>query len=122
MDEQLIAIFDQSLRRCDNDPKFLDTFYERFLASSPKVQEKFANTDFAKQKRLLRASFYLILLASEDPEKVRSGTSAILPTATVPATSTSEASSTISGWTAYSRQSKSVIPTTAPRWSRRGSR
>ena len=36
---------------------------------SPKVKEKFANTDFAKQKRLLRASFYLILLASEDPDK-----------------------------------------------------
>ena len=69
MDETVIATFDQSLRRCDNDPRFLDIFYERFLDSSPKVKEKFANTDFAKQKRLLRASFYLILLASEDPDK-----------------------------------------------------
>ena len=68
MDEKVIATFDQSLHRCDNNPQFLDLFYERFLASSPKVRQKFENTDFDKQKRLLRASFYLILLASEDPE------------------------------------------------------
>lgn len=69
MDEKVIATFDQSLRRCDSEPRFLDVFYERFIESSPKVKEKFANTDFDKQKRLLRASFYLILLAAEDPEK-----------------------------------------------------
>jgi hemoglobin-like flavoprotein len=69
MDEKVKATFEQSLRRCDNKKRFLDLFYERFLASSPKVKEKFASTDFEKQKRLLRASFYLILLASEDPEK-----------------------------------------------------
>jgi len=68
MDEKVIATFDQSLHRCDSNPQFLDLFYERFLASSPKVRQRFENTDFAKQKRLLRASFYLILLASEDPE------------------------------------------------------
>ena len=67
MDEQTIETFEQSLRRCDADPEFLDIFYDRFLASSPKVKSKFADTDFHRQKRLLRASFYLILLASEDP-------------------------------------------------------
>jgi hemoglobin-like flavoprotein len=68
MDEKTIEIFDKSLHRCDSNPRFLDFFYEKFLASSPKVAEKFANTDFGRQKRLLRASFYLILLASADPE------------------------------------------------------
>lgn len=67
MDEKTIQIFEQSLRRCDSNPAFLDIFYEHFLASSPKIKERFANTDFHRQKRLLRASFYLILLASEDP-------------------------------------------------------
>jgi len=66
MDEKVVATFDESLRRCDSNPRFLDIFYEKFLASSPDVQEKFANTDFSRQKRLLRASFYLVLLASED--------------------------------------------------------
>ena len=69
MDDKVIATFDESLRRCDNEPRFLDIFYERFMASSPKVEEKFADTDFDRQKRVLRASFYLILLAAEDPEK-----------------------------------------------------
>ncbi len=68
MDEKTIELFEQSLRRCDANPEFLDFFYERFLASSPKVRKKLANTDFHRQKRLLRASFYLILLASEDPQ------------------------------------------------------
>ena len=63
-----IEVFESSLRRCDRDPQFLDYFYDRFLASSPKVKEKFAKTDFAKQKRLLRASFYLMVLVAEDPK------------------------------------------------------
>lgn len=68
MDEKVIATFDESLRRCDTNPRFLDIFYEKFLASSTKVRAKFAHTDFSRQKRLLRASFYLILLASDDEE------------------------------------------------------
>ena len=68
MKEEVIATFDESLRRCDANPKFLDIFYEKFLDSSPKVRARFADTDFARQKRLLRASFYLVLLASEDEE------------------------------------------------------
>jgi hemoglobin-like flavoprotein len=68
VDEKTIEIFDRSLRRCTANPGFLDRFYEKFLDASPKVKERFANTDFARQKRLLHASFYLILLASEDPE------------------------------------------------------
>ena len=68
VDQDILEIFDRSLRRCNANPGFLDLFYETFLASSPKVREKFANTDFHRQKRLLHASFYLILLASEDPE------------------------------------------------------
>jgi len=68
VDQKTIQVFDRSLRRCNANPGFLDLFYETFLASSPKVRERFANTDFERQKRLLHASFYLILLASEDPE------------------------------------------------------
>ena len=68
VDQKTIEVFDHSLRRCNANPGFLDLFYETFLSSSPKVKERFANTDFERQKRLLHASFYLILLASEDPE------------------------------------------------------
>ena len=55
--------------RCSRDSRFLDLFYEKFLASSPKVRERFAKTDFVRQKRALRASLWLMLLAAEDEEK-----------------------------------------------------
>jgi len=62
-----LAIFETSLKRCEARPDFLDVFYENFLASSPKVAEKFAGTDFARQKEALRASFHHLLLVARDP-------------------------------------------------------
>jgi hemoglobin-like flavoprotein len=66
MDTRTLGIVDASLQRCSRDPRFLDRFYERFLASSPKVREKFERTDFVRQKRALRASLWMMLLAAED--------------------------------------------------------
>ncbi|MDX1630653.1 MAG: globin [Thermoanaerobaculia bacterium] len=68
VDPEVLEVFERSLERCGRDRTFLDRFYERFLASSPKVEEKFAETDFEHQKRALRASFHVLLLAAEDPE------------------------------------------------------
>jgi len=65
MDKVTLETFEASLDRCTADPAFLDRFYEKFLASSPKVREKFARTDFVHQKRALRGSFHLLLLAAE---------------------------------------------------------
>lgn len=64
--EETLRILDDSLHRCAANPQFLDLFYERFLESSPDVREKFANTDFARQKRVLMSSLHLMLLAAED--------------------------------------------------------
>ncbi len=69
MDERILKTFDDSLARCNANPAFLDRFYETFLASSPKVREKFAHTDFTRQKRALRASLYAMLLAASDEDK-----------------------------------------------------
>ncbi len=68
MNGEMLRTFEESLARCTSDPAFLDRFYERFLASSPKVQEKFRNTDFVRQKRALKASFHLMLMAATDGE------------------------------------------------------
>ena len=68
MDEKTLQVLDDSLCRCNAQPRFLDRFYESFLASSPKVREKFAKTDFARQKRALRASLHMILLAASDEQ------------------------------------------------------
>lgn len=69
MSQDDVAIFDDSLARCYADPRFLERFYEVFLAASPEAREKFANTDLAKQRRMLKASLVLMMLsAGEQPE------------------------------------------------------
>ena len=69
MDETILAQVEDSLRRCNTDPAFLDRFYEQFLSSSPKVREKFVGTDFVRQKRMLQASLQLLLVAAQDDGK-----------------------------------------------------
>jgi hemoglobin-like flavoprotein len=66
VDDTTLEQFEDSLRRCNTDPAFLDRFYGRFLASSPKVREKFVDTDFVRQKHLLQASLQLMLVAARD--------------------------------------------------------
>ena len=69
MDSRTLEVFDRSLLRCEARWDFLDRFYERFLASSPEVREKFAKTDFVRQKRALRASLHHLLLAAQNEER-----------------------------------------------------
>lgn len=68
MDDRTLTIFGDSLSRCSANPDFLDLFYEAFLGSSPKIREKFANTDFVKQKRALHASLNLMLRAAREED------------------------------------------------------
>jgi hemoglobin-like flavoprotein len=54
-------IFTQSYWRVVNETvdidDFVDTFYQKFLNSSDEVREKFKNTDFERQRRMLAQSF-----------------------------------------------------------------
>ena len=69
MNPKSLAVFEASLKRCEARPDFLDVFYGKFLASSPEVAEKFAGTDFARQKELLRTSLHHLLLVARDPKQ-----------------------------------------------------
>jgi hemoglobin-like flavoprotein len=71
METKILQTFEDSLKRCDTNPGFLDRFYQTFLASSPKVKEKFVNTDFVRQKRALRASLHLMLVAASEEDGPR---------------------------------------------------
>jgi hypothetical protein len=52
----------QSYGRCCLSSGFFDDFYQTFFNSSPRVRAKFANTDMAKQKSLLRDGItYMIM-------------------------------------------------------------
>ena len=57
------------------EPRIHGSLLCDFLASSPKVREKFARTDFDRQKRAVRASLDVMLLAARDektaPEPLR---------------------------------------------------
>ena len=69
-DGQALRAVEASLGRLCACTPFFDRFYDVFLASSPKVQEKFAGTNFYKQKRALQISLYAMLrhMRDQDPE------------------------------------------------------
>lgn len=66
MNEEEIALFNDSLERCTARHDFLDRFYQTFVASSKEVAEKFKHTDFRRQKILLKTSLYMMMLAAMD--------------------------------------------------------
>lgn len=51
-----------SYGRCTVNPKFLDRFYEIFLASHPAIGPMFAKTDFTKQKAALRNGISMMIM------------------------------------------------------------
>jgi truncated hemoglobin YjbI len=58
-----LAVFHASLARASADTRFLDVFYERFMASSPAIAAIFAGRDMARLKRKLGASLHVMTLA-----------------------------------------------------------
>ena len=56
-----------SYGRCSMSPGFFDTFYDIFLKSSPIIAPMFANTDFSKQKSLLKGGITFVLMYAKDP-------------------------------------------------------
>jgi hemoglobin-like flavoprotein len=57
-----------SLKRCLAAPGFLAGFYERFLASSDAVREKFRGVDLQRQGRVLEDSLYVVAVAVQGEE------------------------------------------------------
>jgi hemoglobin-like flavoprotein len=53
-----------SLSRCIQSPAFLDRFYELFIDSSADIRKKFEKTDFARQKKMLQDSLFVMLVAA----------------------------------------------------------
>lgn len=64
MNEADLALFLDSFERCIQDERFIRVFYDKFLDSSEEVRALFAKTDFALQRRSLRASLYVMVAAS----------------------------------------------------------
>jgi hemoglobin-like flavoprotein len=62
--EETIQQASASLSRCLENPGFLERFYELFMASSEEVREKFRDTDFSRQRAVLRDSLYAMMTAA----------------------------------------------------------
>lgn len=65
IDENTLKIFNDSLERCQANPKFLTLFYQKFVISNSEIREKFAKTNLEHQKMMLHASIYMIMLATQ---------------------------------------------------------
>jgi hemoglobin-like flavoprotein len=61
--EKQLAILNDSLERCWEDERFMGLFYERFLSSSPVIEERFEHIDMAHQKRAVQVSVYTAIQA-----------------------------------------------------------
>jgi hemoglobin-like flavoprotein len=70
MHERDFELFNDSIERCSLRPDFLRRFYTLFLASSDAVAKKFEHTDLREQAKLLKTSLYIMMLASNEPERI----------------------------------------------------
>ena len=60
-----------SYDRCVASGDFFQTFYDIFLAKSPEIAAKFAQTDFNKQKNLIKASIAMMIRLGVGNENAR---------------------------------------------------
>ncbi len=60
-----------SYDRCVASGDFWKTFYDIFLAKSPDIASKFAQTDFNKQKNLIKASVAMMIRLGTGNENAR---------------------------------------------------
>ncbi|MEQ6887299.1 globin [Halomonas sp. CS7] len=56
-DESYVRVLDREVE----GRAFFAAFYDRFLAASPQVAEKFRHTDMARQQAMLKKAFYHLL-------------------------------------------------------------
>jgi hemoglobin-like flavoprotein len=64
MNEADLSLFLDTFERCVENDRFTRVFYDVFLASSDEVRALFETTDFATQRRALKASLYTMVAAS----------------------------------------------------------
>ena len=64
VDHEAIQRARASLARCVTSPDFIQRFYELFMAASPEIAELFRDTDFERQKRVLKDSLFVMLVAA----------------------------------------------------------
>lgn len=64
MEERHVQQARDSLSRCIADASFLERFYDKLMASSTEIKDKFSQTDFDRQKKVLQDSLFVMLVAA----------------------------------------------------------
>lgn len=62
---ETIELFNDSLERCTSQAGFFELFYLKFITSSDDVGSKFKHTDFSRQRRALKLSLFLLMMAAQ---------------------------------------------------------
>ncbi len=57
--------FNDSFKRCQNNPRFLDRFYNYFIGQSPETGHKFQGVSIAQQKIILGRVLPYMLIANQ---------------------------------------------------------
>lgn len=60
--QSAMGVASASYERCSAVPGFFRAFYDDFFVRSPEAKQRFANTDFDRQNRLLRHAIGLLLI------------------------------------------------------------
>ena len=60
-----------SFKRCEAAGDFGESFYSIFLEKSPEIADLFANTDFKKQRKHLRASVFILVNQNVEEPKAK---------------------------------------------------
>lgn len=71
LDERTLEIYNDSFENCLAKERFLPRFYELLMASSQELRERFSDTDFERQTRILKRSLYILTMASVGTDEAR---------------------------------------------------
>jgi len=69
-DRTIKEMVDKSYTRCRLTGTFIDDFYDAFVATSPKIAERFRKTDWETQKRMLDHGIRHLILFFHEPSPV----------------------------------------------------
>jgi len=78
--EEMIHVVHASLNRCLANDRFMEIFYEGFMKSDDEIRQMFSNTDFDKQKKLLRKALLSAVTFAAGGEVARERLSVIRAT------------------------------------------
>ncbi len=71
VDAHLMESAKRSFERCCVDPQFFPMFYQDFFIRCPEARQRFAQTDFERQHKLLRHAINLLLIFPAQPKEDR---------------------------------------------------